>query len=53
MREANEVIGRSRESYQEDLFGAIEKGEFPRWTMYVQIMPELERRADRLTIPST
>ena len=39
-REAEEVIGRSRETYQEALFGAIERGDFPRWTMYVQIMPE-------------
>ena len=39
-REAAEVIGRSRESWQEALFGAIERGEFPRWTMYVQVMPE-------------
>ena len=39
-REAAEVIGRSRESWQEALFGAIERGEFPRWTLYVQIMPE-------------
>ncbi|EDY81042.1 catalase [Verrucomicrobiia bacterium DG1235] len=40
--EAAEVIGQSRETYQEDLFGAIEKGEFPKWTMYVQVMPEAE-----------
>ena len=39
-REAAEVIGRSRESWQEALFGAIERGEFPRWTLCVQIMPE-------------
>ena len=39
-REAAEVIGRSRESWQEALFGAIERGEFPRWTLHVQIMPE-------------
>ncbi len=38
--EAREVIGRSRESYQEALFGAIERGEFPKWTFQVQIMPE-------------
>ena len=37
-----EIIGRSRETYQEALFGAIERGEFPQWTMYVQIMPEVE-----------
>ena len=41
-REAAEVIGGSRESYQEALFGAIERGEMPRWTMHVQIMPEAE-----------
>lgn len=40
--EAAEIIGTSRESYQEELFGAIERGEFPRWTMYVQVMPEKE-----------
>ncbi len=41
-QEAAEVIGRSRESYQEDLYGSIERGEYPRWTMYVQVMPELD-----------
>ena len=40
--EANDVIGRSRESYQEALFGTIERGEFPRWKMQVQIMPEAD-----------
>ena len=41
-REAAGVIGGSRESYQEALFGAIERGEFPRWTMHVQVMPETD-----------
>ncbi|WP_137392324.1 catalase [Rhodoligotrophos defluvii] len=40
--EAEAIIGKSRESYQEDLFNAIEAKDFPRWTMYVQIMPELD-----------
>ena len=40
--ESAEVIGRTREGYQEALFGAIEKGEFPKWDMKVQIMPEEE-----------
>ncbi|MCY4425761.1 MAG: catalase [Halieaceae bacterium] len=35
-----EIIGQSRETYQEALFGAIERGDFPKWTMYVQIMSE-------------
>ena len=37
---AAQVIGRSRETYQEALYGTIDNGEFPRWTMYVQVMPE-------------
>ena len=37
---AAEVIGRSRETYQEALYGAIDNGEFPQWTLYVQVMPE-------------
>ncbi|MBS1167389.1 MAG: katA [Proteobacteria bacterium] len=40
--EAADVVGRSRESTQEDLFGAIEAGNYPRWTFFVQIMPELD-----------
>ena len=40
--EAAEVIGKSRESYQEALFYAIEKGNFPKWNLKVQIMPEEE-----------
>ena len=40
--EAEQVIGKSRESYQESLFGSIEKGDFPKWTFYIQVMPEQE-----------
>lgn len=40
--EAAEVVGNSRETYQEELFGTIEKGEFPKWTMFVQVMPEAD-----------
>lgn len=40
--EAEKVVGKSRETTQEDLFGAIENGEFPKWTMYVQVMPETD-----------
>jgi len=38
--EAADVVGQTRESYQEDLYGAIEKGDFPKWDLKVQIMPE-------------
>ena len=40
--EATEVVGRTRESTQEDLFGAIERGDFPKWKMQVQVMPEMD-----------
>ncbi len=38
--ESTIVIGKDRESHHRDLFESIKKGDFPRWTMYVQIMPE-------------
>ncbi|MEK6153160.1 catalase [Flavobacteriaceae bacterium 3-367] len=40
--ETAEVIGQTREKYQEELFGAIEKGNYPKWTMKIQIMPEAD-----------
>ncbi|GLB50749.1 catalase [Neptunitalea lumnitzerae] len=40
--EAEKVVGKTRESYQEQLFGAIEEGNFPKWKVQVQIMPEEE-----------
>ncbi len=40
--EAAAVIGGDRESAQRDLYEAIERAEFPRWRMCVQIMPELD-----------
>lgn len=36
------MSGKSRETYKEALFGAIEDGQFPRWKVQVQIMPEME-----------
>jgi catalase len=39
-QEAETLVGKDRESNQRDLFESIEKGDFPRWTMYVQIMNE-------------
>ncbi|MGC1303636.1 MAG: catalase [Caulobacteraceae bacterium] len=40
--EARDLIGDDRESHHRDLFEAIERSEFPRWTLYVQIMTEDE-----------
>ncbi len=41
-KEAQAVVAKDRESNQRDLFEAIEAGDFPRWNVQVQIMPELE-----------
>ena len=40
--EAETLVGKDRESHQRDLFEAIERGDFPRWTLYIQVMPEKE-----------
>lgn len=40
--QAEAIVGKDRESHQRDLYQAIERGDFPKWTMYVQIMPEQE-----------
>jgi catalase len=40
--EGNEVIANDRESAQRDLYEAIERGDFPRWRMCIQVMPEAE-----------
>ena len=38
--ESEAAIGKCRETHQRDLYEAIERGDFPQWTMYVQVMPE-------------
>lgn len=38
--DAEKIVGKDRESNQRDLFESIEKGDFPKWKMYVQIMTE-------------
>lgn len=40
--QAEQLVGKDRESSQRDLFESIEKGDFPRWKLQVQIMPEKE-----------
>ena len=40
--EAEALIGKDRESHQRDLYEAIERQDYPKWTMYVQIMPETD-----------
>ncbi len=38
--EARKIVGMDRESSQRDLFDAIDKKDFPKWKMFVQIMTE-------------
>ncbi len=38
--EAEAIVGKDRESHQRDLYEAIEKGDFPRWAVKIQVMPE-------------
>ncbi|OFE16278.1 catalase [Humibacillus sp. DSM 29435] len=45
--ESTELIGSDRESHQRDLFDAIEAGDFPKWKLFVQVMPE----ADAAKVP--
>ncbi len=41
-QEAEELVGKDRESHQRDLYESIEQGNFPRWTMYIQVMTEAQ-----------
>lgn len=38
--EAEAIIAKDRESHQRDLYDSIERKEFPKWTMYIQVMTE-------------
>ncbi len=39
-QEAEAIVGKCRESHQRDLYEAIERGDFPKWTMFIQVMTE-------------
>lgn len=45
--EAAAIIAKDRESSQKDLFEAIERGDFPRWNMKIQIMTEEQANASK------
>lgn len=40
--EANRIVGEDADYHVRQLFETIERGEFPKWTLNVQIMPEAE-----------
>ena len=46
-QEAEAIIARDRESFQKDLFEAIERGDYPRWDMKIQIMTEEQAKASK------
>jgi catalase len=41
------LIGQDRESHQRDLFESIEKGKYPQWTFYIQVMTDEEAKQFR------
>ncbi len=41
-QEAEMLIGKDRESHQRDLLDSIDRKDYPRWTVYIQVMPELD-----------
>ncbi len=43
-QEAADIVAHDRESHQRDLYEAIERKEYPRWTMYIQVMTEQQAR---------
>ncbi len=45
--EAAKLAGQNAESHNADLMQAIDQGEFPSWTLKVQVMPAAEARAYR------
>ncbi len=45
--EAAAVVAKDRESSQRDLFGSIERGDFPKWRFCVQVMPEKDAETYR------
>src|SRR5690606_36804689 len=45
--EAAALVAEDRESSQRDLFDAIEDGDCPKWTSYIQVMPEADAESYR------
>ncbi len=39
-QESEAAIGKCRETHQRDLYESIEKKDFPKWTLFIQVMPE-------------
>lgn len=46
--DATELSGSDPDFHRRDLFDAIERGEYPKWTVYVQVMPEAQADSYRI-----
>lgn len=46
-QEAADLVAHDRESSQRDLYEAIERGDFPKWTFYIQVMTERQAKRHR------
>jgi catalase len=44
---ANEIAGEDSDFHRRDLYDAIDKGDFPSWTLFVQVMPYEEAKTYR------
>ena len=45
--EAAALVAKDRESHGRDLLNAIERGDFPRWTLFIQVMTEAQAKTHR------
>jgi catalase len=43
--DAEALVGKDRESHQRDLFNSIESRDFPRWTVFIQVMTDEQAKA--------
>lgn len=48
-QEAEAAVAKCRETHQRDLYEAIERGDFPKWTLFVQVMPEEDAEKSPIT----
>jgi catalase len=42
--QAEALVAKDRESHQRDLYESIEKGDFPRWTLFVQVLTDAQAK---------
>ena len=43
--EAEEIVAKDRENFQRDLLDSIDRGNFPRWKLYIQVMTQEQAKA--------